>query len=67
MEQKHKKKQGKLLSSLADALSTHPPSKERVKQMKKMAKRSKKIKGQISSNDFKKAKSMVQKLMKKKA
>lgn len=40
MEQDRKSKQGgnslSLLNSLQDALSTHPPSKERVEQMKKM-------------------------------
>jgi predicted Zn-dependent protease len=38
MEKSSKKNQGNaLLASLADALSTHPPSDERVKQMKEMA------------------------------
>lgn len=39
MEQKSKKGQNKLLASFADAMSTHPPSKERVQQMNKMAKK----------------------------
>lgn len=37
MEEQSKSKQDGLMSSLADALSTHPPSKERVQQMKEMA------------------------------
>jgi predicted Zn-dependent protease len=38
MEKKHKKNQeNKLMASLADAMSTHPPSEERVKQMLQLA------------------------------
>ena len=37
MEQKAKKPSNKLLASVTDALSTHPPSKERVQQMNEMA------------------------------
>lgn len=65
MEQKATKNQNKLLASFADAMSTHPPSKERVKQMKQMAIAEKQISNaKISSNDFKKAKAIVQKLSK---
>lgn len=39
MEQNAKKKNVPLLSSLQDAMSTHPPSKERVQQMRQMAAR----------------------------
>ncbi len=37
MEQESKKSQNQFLGSLADAMSTHPPSKERVDQMNEMA------------------------------
>lgn len=37
MEQKSKKKNVPILSSLQDAMSTHPPSRERVVQMREMA------------------------------
>lgn len=37
MEQKAKKNQTPILGSLADAMSTHPPSAERVKQMREMS------------------------------
>lgn len=37
MEEKAKANQDRIMSSLADAMSTHPPSKERVQQMKQMA------------------------------
>ncbi len=36
MEQEAKKGQDPIMASLSDALSTHPPSKERVKQMNEM-------------------------------
>lgn len=37
MEEQNKGSQNALMVSLSDALSTHPPSKERVQQMKQMA------------------------------
>lgn len=37
MENEHKTKRTPLISGLADALSTHPPSGERVQQMREMA------------------------------
>jgi predicted Zn-dependent protease len=37
MEQAHKQNNVPLLSGLSDALSTHPPSVERVSQMRQMA------------------------------
>ncbi|MCX7998800.1 MAG: M48 family metalloprotease, partial [Leptospiraceae bacterium] len=36
MEQEAKKNQDLIMASLSDAMSTHPPSKERVKQMNEM-------------------------------
>jgi predicted Zn-dependent protease len=52
MEQKHKNGQGQILASLADAMSTHPPSKERVKQMQSMARQQSGGRGRVSSKDF---------------
>lgn len=64
MEKQNKKGANKLLASFADAMSTHPPSEERVKQMRSMAKKSKQKKGMVSSKNFNKAKAIVKKLMK---
>ena len=51
MEADRKKNQSKIVEAFADAMSTHPPSRERVKQMKEMASVTKK-KGRISSEYF---------------
>lgn len=37
MEQKHKGQNNALLASISDSLSTHPPGKERVQQMRELA------------------------------
>ena len=58
MEQKHQKGQNALTKSFADALSTHPPSKERVKQMKEMA-ATYQNKGKVSSPSFRKVKKII--------
>lgn len=58
MEQKHKSGQNALAKSFSDALSTHPPSKERVNQMKEMAS-AHTNKGIISSSSFKKVKRII--------
>lgn len=65
MEQQHKKGQNSALAAFADAMSTHPPSKERVKQMQQMA-RAERVytQGRISSGSFQKVKAKIQKLMK---
>lgn len=55
MEQQYRQKQDKFSAAFADAMSTHPPSKERVAQMKQMASQSN-VKGDISSNEFKRIK-----------
>ena len=47
-----KGKQNKFLASFADAMSTHPPSKERVQQMKQMASQQSGGKNKISSKEF---------------
>lgn len=51
MEEQGKKAQSPLLKSLADAMSTHPPSRERVQQMREMAGQAT-GQGVISGNDF---------------
>lgn len=56
MEQQSKKKEVPVLSSLQDAMSTHPPSKQRVAQMKQMAEEQpKNPKAIVSSKPFEQA------------
>ncbi len=61
--EKERKRGGGILASFADALSTHPPSQERVNQMNEMAAQISSGKGQVTSSDFsiinQKAKRMV--------
>lgn len=56
-----------LMASLSDAMSTHPPSRERVQQMREMAAQSG-VKGQVTNDNFslihKKAKMISQKYRK---
>ncbi len=59
MEQQYKKNQNSLLAPLADAMSTHPPSKERVNQMNAMANSSSGIGSKVSSKSFDKLKKML--------
>jgi beta-barrel assembly-enhancing protease len=49
--EEQRKTGGPILASFADALSTHPPSRERVQQMRQMAQRAS-GQGQITSPDF---------------
>ena len=58
MEQRYQKTKNSLLAPLADAMSTHPPSKERVNQMRQMA-ASTSGAGTVSSQQFKKLKSIL--------
>jgi len=51
MEKQYQQKQDKFSAAFADAMSTHPPSIERVKQMKEMAAQVP-SKGEINSKDF---------------
>ena len=66
MEKEHKKgNDNKIISGLADAMSTHPPSAERVAQMKEMARAQKSQSSAIlNSNEFEKAKALIKDLMK---
>ncbi len=60
MEQQHRQGPNKLMSTLADAMSTHPPSKERVVQMRKMAAQEKKNpKSVISTKEFDRVKKIL--------
>lgn len=56
LEEKHRGGESGLSVYLADAMSTHPPSRERVKQMNEMREKSKLSKGIVSSKDFARAK-----------
>ncbi|MCB9091061.1 MAG: M48 family metalloprotease [Halobacteriovoraceae bacterium] len=49
MEKKHKGGSNKLMASIADAMSTHPPSQERVNQMNEMASKENAKKGSVIS------------------
>lgn len=54
-----------IVKSLADAMSTHPPSADRVKQMRMLAKKQKALRNsKITTPYFKKAQALVKKLMK---
>ena len=67
MEQQRKGKGDPLMTAVTDALSTHPPSKERVAQMKQMAAEEKKTIRMIeSSKEFDRVKLAVQQHLKNK-
>ena len=65
MEKKAGKGDSAVLSSLADAMSTHPPSEERVKQMKELAASSPVKGGLIGTADFNRARQAAAGLRKK--
>jgi len=52
MEQRSKGRGNGLTRALTDALSTHPPSKERVQQMNQMASQERAAPGRVNSNNF---------------
>lgn len=61
MEQEHKKSNVPILAGLSDALSTHPPSVERVNQMNQLAAETPQPKSAItSSKDFDRARRIAQ-------
>ena len=62
MEQQSKQNQNSIMKSVADAMSTHPPSKERVQQMKQMESESKVSGRLVSSKNFDVAKKMASKI-----
>jgi predicted Zn-dependent protease len=67
MEETGKKEASPIMASLADAMSTHPPSKERVQQMRELAKVEAKS-GLVTTEDFsnirKKAQQQARRTMK---
>lgn len=67
MEKSNKGKQDPITRSLADALSTHPPSNERVSQMKQMAaQQSLKPNMIVSSREFENVRAIVRKIIQSK-
>ena len=64
-EKKASKSGSAVLSSLADAMSIHPPSEQRVKQMNELAMNSPSKKGLVSTADFSRAKQAAAGLRKK--
>ncbi len=62
MEDNSGKDQNKLMAALADAMSTHPPSEERVQQMRQMAKEESRT-GTVSTKDYREAKRRIQKYL----
>lgn len=65
MEEDRKRGQNSVLASFADAMSTHPPSRERVQQMNQMA-ASQGGKGKVSSQDFASIRKRAQRISRKK-
>lgn len=66
MEKKSKKNNAPVLASLADAMSTHPPSQERVNQMKEMQRQEVQTDGKLTSRDFENTKDRLSTSNKKK-
>lgn len=62
MERAREKDSVPILASLSDAMSTHPPSKERVKQMRELASSATQSGAQRSSPEFENIRSRVQKM-----
>ena len=63
--EEQRKRGGGMLASFADALSTHPPSRERVAQMNEMSSSSSRT-GKISSASFDRIRSKAKTISKKK-
>lgn len=59
MEEAHKRGQNKVMASFADALSTHPPSRERVEQQRSLSREFSGQSGIVSSREFKKAQRLI--------
>lgn len=65
MEQQHKGENSPFMRALSDAMSTHPPSQERVNQMNQMAASSAHLgSGTVNTNEFSVAQYRVQRLKK---
>mgnify|MGYP003825307467 FL=1 len=65
VEKKSGKSGGTITKSLSDAMSTHPPSEERVKQMKELAAKSPERKAITNTPQFNRAKQVAAGLRKK--
>lgn len=65
MEKNNQKSGNTVVKSLSDALSTHPPSEERVKQMKELAARSPERKAITSTPEFSRARQIATGIRKK--
>lgn len=63
--EEQRKSGNSVLASFADALSTHPPSRERVTQMNEMARQSS-GQGQVSSDDFSQIRARAKTIARKK-
>ncbi len=59
MEQQHKQKKNSVAKAFVDAMSTHPPSQERVVQMNEMKRDISVKKGKITSPSFQKIKKLI--------
>jgi beta-barrel assembly-enhancing protease len=59
MERQYQQNQNALLAPLTDAMSTHPPSRERVLQMEQMAREATTPKGVVSSKDFERVRGLL--------
>lgn len=59
MERQYQQNQNALLAPLTDAMSTHPPSRERVLQMEQMAREERSGQGQVSSKQFEKIRNLL--------
>jgi beta-barrel assembly-enhancing protease len=65
MEQNGSKSSSSVMKSLSDAMSTHPPSEERVQQMNEMAAKSPPQKAITNTANFSRAKQLAAGLRKK--
>jgi predicted Zn-dependent protease len=59
MEKKHQGKQNAVMRTFADAMSTHPPSEQRVSQMREMASSNRNVGTKVSSREFKYIKKLL--------
>ncbi|MFQ5561456.1 MAG: M48 family metalloprotease, partial [Nitrospinota bacterium] len=59
MEKEYQKNKNPILAPLTDAMSTHPPSKERVKQMNEMAAQAVNTGTTVDTSDFKRIRGLL--------
>jgi len=65
MDRARKRGRAPVLSTLADAMSTHPPGRERVEQMRKLAREEVQAESKISSDQFSEIRARAERLSKK--